>query len=256
MMMNGDTLFAGSVSNAFRLAIEAGNDIIISSTTARLNEALWTNNLALMGSNPAFKARVMEAAYRIIKTKLDYFKNSNHAPLYPNPDEIQKNIPNREGQQFFLEQACRSITLYQQGKDFPLKPERAGRVLLCGSVQEFFTAGKRRYPNSAEFRFTYDMGPNMAQWVYDNIMNTAAGFDTIVFSVSNKNDMKAASKLQGTGKRVIILSIMSPVESMNATWADSILIGYSFSPYSFEALFGALSGEFTPRGILPITKTE
>ena len=32
MMMNGATMYAGSLSRAFRLAIEAGNDIVISST--------------------------------------------------------------------------------------------------------------------------------------------------------------------------------------------------------------------------------
>ena len=55
MMMNGATMYAGSLSRAFRLAIEAGNDIVISSTTARLNESLWTSNLALMESSTAFK---------------------------------------------------------------------------------------------------------------------------------------------------------------------------------------------------------
>lgn len=42
MMMNGATMYAGSLSAAFKMAIEAGNDIVISSTTARLGENLWT----------------------------------------------------------------------------------------------------------------------------------------------------------------------------------------------------------------------
>ncbi len=74
MMMNGDTMYAGSVSAAFRMAIEAGNDILISSTTAKLGEPLWVNNLALMQQDEAFKSRVKDAAFRVIKSKLEYLK--------------------------------------------------------------------------------------------------------------------------------------------------------------------------------------
>ena len=54
-------------------------------------------------------------------------------------------------------------------------------------------------------------------------------------------------------KRVVILSIMSPVFVLDDfDWADTILCGYSYSGYSFAALFGALSGEFIPQGIVPL----
>ena len=119
MMMNSATVWAGSLSAAFRQAIEAGNDIIISSTTAQLNEALWTSNLNLMATSREFKERVMDAAYRVILSKLEYFKGENLVPLYPKVEEIRQHIPDPEGQKFFLAQACRSITLYK-GDLFPL----------------------------------------------------------------------------------------------------------------------------------------
>ena len=102
MMMNGATLYAGSLSNAFRMAIEAGNDIVISSTTARLNEALWTNNLNLIKTDEAFYERVKDAAYRVIKAKLEYFKGNNVAPLYPNPNTIGQFIQDKDGQKYCL----------------------------------------------------------------------------------------------------------------------------------------------------------
>ena len=113
MMMNGATTWAGTLSSAFRQAIEAGNDIIISSTTAQLNEALWTSNLNLMSTSAVFKARVMDAAHRVILSKLEYFKGENPVPLYPKVEEISQHIPDPEAQEFFLAQACRSITLYK-----------------------------------------------------------------------------------------------------------------------------------------------
>ena len=165
MMMNGATNWAGTLSSAFRQAIEAGNDIIISSTTAQLNEALWTSNLKLMSTSAEFKARVVDAAHRVILSKLEYFKGENPVPLYPKVEEISQYIPDPEGQEFFLAQACRSITLYK-GDLFPLSadsPEVTSKgMLLVGQSQfpEFFQEGKRRYPNADTMKFNYNMGPN------------------------------------------------------------------------------------------------
>lgn len=253
MMMNGDTLYAGSLSNAFRMAIEAGNDIVISSTTAHLNETLWTANLALMRSDDSFYGRVKDAAYRVIKAKLDYFKGGNAAPLYPDAATISRHIPDKDGQNFFLEQACRSVTFFRQGK-VPVKNETAGRVLLAGALPKFFEAGKKRYPESAEFRFSYELGPNETAWMSDNILKTAESFDTIIFCVSSERSAtiaQALSPLKKAGKNIIVFSIMTPSYSFVLDWADTILTGYSYSPYTFEALFGALNGEYTVRGTLP-----
>ena len=82
MMMNGAVVFAGSLSAAFQSAIEAGNDILISSTTAALSDSLWTDNLKRMTTQPEFRERVKDAAFRVILAKLEYFKGGNAAPLY------------------------------------------------------------------------------------------------------------------------------------------------------------------------------
>ncbi|QTQ15307.1 glycoside hydrolase family 3 protein [Treponema parvum] len=254
MMMNGDTMYAGSVSNAFRMAIEAGNDIIISSTTAHLNESLWTSNLARMKNDLAFRETVIKAARRVLKVKLDYFKNENAAPLYPDTAAIPKRIPDEDGRKFFLEQACRSITPYK-ADGVPLKKEDAGRVLLAGAFPSYFAEGKKRFPGAAEFRFNYEIGPNETQWMIDNILYTAASFDTVVFCVHNGRTRQIADRLKSlkdSGKKIIILSIMSPENAFSLTWSDAILMGYSYSEYTAAALFGALAGEFSPKGVLPI----
>ena len=253
MMMNGATLYAGSLSNAFKMAVEAGNDIVISSTTARLNESLWTSNLNLIKTDKAFEERVREAAYRVIKAKLEYFKGDNPAPLHPNPNTISQFIPDKEGQKFFLEQACRSITLYKQ-TNFPVKAENAGKVLLAGALPRFFSEGKKRYPNSSEFRFSYELGPNETEWMCNNILKSINGYDTIIICVSNERSAKIASMLKDCGKRVIVFSIMSPVNSFDLDWADEILLGYSYSGYTFVALYAALNGEFTVKGSMPFTR--
>lgn len=251
MMMVGATVYAGTMSNAFKMALEAGNDIILSSTTAKLNEALWLKNLELMTIDGTFRERVKDAARRVIKAKLDYFKSGNAAPLYPDTDAIDSHIPDRDGEKFFLEQACRSVTVEKQGS-LPLKADKAGRVLLMGSLTSFFKAGKQRYPDAGEFHYTYETGPNETQWVLDNLPGVAAGYDTVIICVSSENHVKIANYFRGSGKRVIVLCNMTPTLTDKLQWADSILLGYSWRcDYSLKAMLAAVNGEFVPQGVKP-----
>ena len=253
MMMNGATMFAGSLSAAFRMAIEAGNDIVISSTTAHLNENLWTSNLSLMKTDETFKNRVKDAAFRVIKAKLEYFKSDNAAPLYPNTNDIAKAIPDKEGDKFFLQQACRSITFYKKAEE-GLSVNNAGKVLLCGSLPKFFTEGKKRFTSAGEFKFNYEPGPNETAWMSENILKVYDSYDTIIFLVSNQRTAKIAEQLKDKGKRVEILSIMTPTYSFNLDWADEIILGYSWSGYTIEALFASLCRDFKADGVLPFNQ--
>ena len=258
MMMNGATNWAGTLSSAFRQAIEAGNDIIISSTTAQLNEALWTSNLKLMSTSAEFKARVVDAAHRVILSKLEYFKGENPVPLYPKVEEISQHIPDPEGQEFFLAQACRSITLYK-GDLFPLSadsPEVTSKgMLLVGQSQfpEFFQEGKRRYPNADTMKFNYNMGPNERAWMSNNLVSLASKYSTVVICVADAASARVAESLKKQGVSVVVVSVLAPVPAMDlAQWADTVLMAYSYSPYSFNAVFGALAGEFSVRGVFPL----
>lgn len=252
MMMVGATSFAGTTSNAFKMAIEAGNDIILSSTTAKLNEALWYKNLDLMSTDSSFRARVKDAAYRVIKAKLEYFKSGNSiAPLYPDPDLVDEAIPDKEGEKFFLEQACRSVTIEKKGS-IPLDPNTNGRILILGSLTEFFKAAQLRYPQAGQMHFTYDTGPNETQWVIDQLPSLSANYNTIIICVSNENHVKIAQYFKDKNKKVIILSNMSPTLVEDLSWADSILLGYSWRcDYSMQAMIGAVAGEYEPQGVKP-----
>ena len=96
------------------------------------------------------------------------------------------------------------------------------------------------------------MGPYHALWVNDNLIPLARSYDTIIVCIDGENNAYAIRNLQGIGKRVIVMSIKSPVPVMELNWADTILFGYSYSPYTFNALFGALNGEFEPQGAVPL----
>ena len=44
---------------------------------------------------------------------------------------------------------------------------------------------------------------------------------------------------------------MSPEYALDFSWADSVVMGYSWSSYTFDAMFGALAGEYEAQGTLP-----
>ena len=256
MMMNGATLFAGSFARAVTLAIDAGNDIIISSSTASLYDNMWTRNLALMEQNAAFKARVRDAARRVILAKLQYFKNENHAPLYPDENTIYEHIPDKDGQKFFIEQACRSISVYKAETALPYVPAENEKVLVAGPFLSLYNEAKKRYPGVSTFHYSYELRrdeSNFDEWNAARLTQIADNFDTIIITVYDRHTAGIAKRLRYMDKKVIILSIMSPVHILkDFEWADTILCGYSYSNYSFAALFGALNGEFVPKGKIPL----
>jgi len=257
IMMRGAWQYAGVVSNVVRLAIEAGNDIVISSETAGLNEALWRNNLQLMSTDENFKSQVVKAAHRVIKSKLDYFKGDNPVPLYPDVSKVDSSIPAPGAEDFFFQQACRSISVLKTGT-FPYTSEMAEneRVLICG---QFFAYGDelfKRYPNAEIYSYKYNMSNENLSKYLSELPYYARKFDTVIFCVSDAGSARLAKSLKDSGCRVIIISILSPNFVVDLDFADTILLAYSYSDYSFQAVAAALAGEIEIHGELPITVSE
>ncbi|MDR2897732.1 MAG: glycoside hydrolase family 3 protein [Spirochaetaceae bacterium] len=256
MMMNGATAYTGSFSSAVALAIRAGNDIVISSTTPGLNEAVWRNNISLMEADSSFRKAVSEAARRVIYYKLTYLKQEQAPPLFPDPQDISGQIPAPGGDAFFLEQACRSITLLRGGEalsgNFSIKEDE--RVLLAGQFQDFFRQGAARFPQARTVRFSYQPSQGEASAAVQAITRQSVSCDTIIFCVTNRESLDILNRLRTLSKRVIVVSAMSPVFILDLEWPDTIIAAYSYSPFSFQAAFGVIAGDFTPQGTFPLAR--
>lgn len=266
MMMNGATIYAGGFSIAVCLAVEAGNDIIISSTTPRFGDVVWKYALDKMRTSEAFKNRVKDAARRVITAKLEYFKGGKSAPLYPDPESIPARIPDPEGKAFFLNMACRSITPFKwDGKAFPA--EQTKKVLLAGQYASFFSAGKKRYADADIYQYNTDSSRGNILHHGEILKNRVSSYDAIIFCVADEvsadiadivctyAESERADSPSGTGRntaRTAVVSIMSPFPALKITNADAVLLAYSYSPYSFTAAFGALCGDFEPKGEIPV----
>jgi beta-N-acetylhexosaminidase len=254
LMMNGATVSAGSLSRAAKQALLAGNDIVMSSSTPLLYDSIWTMLLNSIKQEPEFKARVKDAAFRIIKLKLEYLKNENTVPFIPDLEKVRTGFPDPEGESFFLNLASRSVTLIKNSIDdqneniFPLKTETAGKILLAGFYQEFFDSGRIAFPEAATFRFTSTQ--NIFQ-----LRNAARQADTIIFCLSDETDLSILNSLRDLGKKIIVFSILTPVFLEKASWVDGAFAVYSYAPTSFTAGFSAMLGRIPFNGVLPFQST-
>jgi len=242
IMMNGATEYAGSVSMAVQMAISAGNDIIESSTTPFFSDPFWTTTLARMRRSPEFHERVRESSERVIRAKLAYFKGDNAVPILPDVSKVDERVPDPDGERFFLSQAARSVTLVR-GK-LPAVSGSGKSVLIAAAYPEFREAGKRRFPEAE------------AVGINDNLYRLARGSDTVIYCLSDSEDIQVLRGLRGLTRRIIVVSILSPVLLADVPWIDSALAVYSYSPYSFTAAFGALAGDYKPEGVLPLKGLE
>jgi beta-N-acetylhexosaminidase len=260
LLMNGAALSAGSVSRAAKQALLAGNDIIMLSKTPNLNDPVWTFLAAAMKQEPEFRARVRDAARRVLTVKLTYLRGEKAVPYVPDLHKVETSLPDPEGAAFFLDLAARSVTVVKGaavpggttlvpvgglGAEpvIPLNPERAGKVLLAGQYLDFFTAGRKAYPEASAYWYSQDRR--------DDLVRYAQSADTIIFCLSDAAGLSQLRALRPLGKRIIIFSVLSPVYLDEASWTDGAIAVYSYAPESFLAGFSVLLGRIPGRGRLP-----
>jgi beta-N-acetylhexosaminidase len=244
LSMNGATLSSGSLWQAAKDALLAGNDVIMISGTPEFDSPIWVNLLAAMRRESAFRARVRDAAEKVLTTKLTYMRDDAAAPYIPDLDRVRTDIPDKEGTLFFQDLAARSVT-FAIKKDgvFPLIPQKAGRVLLAGQSIDFFKVGKLAYDDAPAWWYTAD---NIAA-----LIPRAAASDTVIFYLETSEGIDVLRSIRSLGKRVIVLSVLSPAYLKSIPWVDDAIAVYSDSYESMIAGFSAILGRFTPTGSLP-----
>ena len=239
IMMNGATDYAGSVSRVVELAIEAGNNIVESSTTPSFSDPLWRNTLNRMKRDEQFRARVEDSVLRVLVAKLAYFKGTNPVGIYPEIADIAARVPDPDGASFFQSQAVRSVTVLRNGKE-PRVDADSGSVLIASQFATFLDIGRQRFPDASIFG------------VNDRLGSIAGNYDTIIFCLSSDYSLSVLKKLHHLRDRLIVVSAMSPVLLGDVPWVESAIAVYSYSPWSFTAAFGAIAGDFVPTGTLPL----
>ncbi|MDR0690417.1 MAG: glycoside hydrolase family 3 protein [Spirochaetaceae bacterium] len=248
LMMNGATTSTGSVSQAVKQALLAGNDIIMLSSTPSLNDRVWTYLVASIKEDPGFRNRVRDAARRILETKLTHLRGEGAVPYIPDLRKVETNLPDPEGAAFFLDLAARSVTVISGTGEgiFPLYPEKAGKVLLAGNYMDFFSTGRIAFPGARSYWYSPERTAELQDY--------ARNVDTIIFCLSDQEGLTILKSLEPLGKRVIVFSVSSPVHLEGISWAEGAIAVYSYAPESFTAGFSAILGRIPAQGKLPFPR--
>jgi len=244
---DGDTL----PDVCFR-ALNAGADLLLVSQRPSDQREIHQYLLAKM-EDEEFNLRVRDAACRVVTLKASYLKRPDAVPFHPNPENLAVPAPGAE--EFFLEQASRSITLINDER-FPIPPADAGSVLLAGFFDDFFTEGLRRYPNALRWRLSYTSSKSTLREKGRELLRAAQDYDTVIVLLPNDNTGVLINELKPIADKVVVLSVLSPIHLDNLDWVKTSLAAYGTGRESFRAAFAALAGDFSPRGILPIPLRE
>ena len=237
------------VANVCVDALMAGNDFILISRFPQTHERIWNRMLPLMSEDPLFRQRVIDAAERVLRVKLEYLKRPDAVPLNPDPERLL--LPNPEGREFFFDQAFRSATLIN-GSSLPLSLEEGEKVLLAGQFEEYFEVGENFFPDADMFDISYAPFYYPVSSEKRRLEALADEYSTIIFCLANPNSLECLKAIEHSGSRIIVISVLTPVYLDEVPWVDSSVAVYGTGTDSFKAGFAAITGVFEPEGNLPV----
>lgn len=249
--MNGALVGGLTTAEASQAALEAGNDMILISHTPRIQEQAWNRLLKAMRKEPAFRQRIEQAVERILKVKRQAFRGENPVPLYPDPEQAARAIPSPEGADFFWQHSVRSVTLVKD-ENIPFLPAADEKLLIAGQFPGFLEEGLKRYPQADTFLFPYSPFYYSLDRYRSAILLKSGDYDTIIFCLANFNSLEILKALENSGKKILVISTLTPVYLRETPWVTSSIAVYGTSRESFKSGFGALIGDFIPEGKLPV----
>ncbi len=229
-------------------AIEAGNDMVLISHSPPVQEKTWHYLLKAAERDNRFFKIVKEAAKRVIVIKLKYLRDF---PLLPDYIDIAKKIRPKDSDKFFFNAACRSVTTVRN-KEIPFVLKTGERIILIGQFREFLQEGKRRIPQADTYYYPFSPFYHARSETIYYIKQLIRDYDTIIFCLANFNSMDVLESIRDSGKKIIVISSLTPVYLNYLDWVKTAIAVYGMGEDSFRAGFGALMGDFKPQGILPI----
>ena len=231
-------------------AIEAGNDLLMASRILALDDPAWRRLLAAYRTKPAFRERAREAAKRVLVLKLDRLKPLGEAKLVPDETKLAERIPEPEAAEYFKAQAFRGVSS-PDARALPFKPE--GRMLIAAPMNDFIEAGRERYPGAESFRFSYRPEAAALASELEAFSRALSRVDAVLLCVANEAGMDFADRARARGKKIGIVSLLSPAPLRRLGKGEAAVAVYGSSRYVFSAGLDALSGSVPAPGRIPMT---
>ena len=252
MEMEGALNGTLDVATACRLALEAGNDMLLLSHSPPSQEKVWRALSDAMAREPAFRRVVLEAATRVLATKLRTLGARGSDALFPDPDRVAASVPAAGAAAFFRQSAARAVTLVA-GARIPWRPAKRERVLLCGQIDEFFAEGLARWPDADSLPFSYEPFYGANPDDLERVPARARGYDTVVFCLANYNSLEVLGRMRDLAPRLLVVSTLSPVHLGEASWIETAVAVYGTGRDSFRAGFAVLAGDIAATGRMPMS---
>ena len=247
LFMHGARVDGLSFADECKLALMAGNDLLLVSKTSTQHIIIWNQILKDMKLDNKLKERIVDAATRVLLTKLRYLKNDNRVPLYPQSNDIE-TIPSTGTNEFIQSQAARSITIVKD-KNLPYTNENNESILLISNYTRFMNIGKEFYP---EAKRTWITNPE----TFNMVPQTSSYFDTVIFCLTSKFNLNVLKSLQNYQGKLIILSFLTPVYLDEVPWVETFIAAYGQGEESMRAAFSALIGKTQAKGKFPLNFNE
>ena len=258
MEMEGVLADGMDTPEASRRAIEAGNDMILISHTPDTQEKTWNALIAAVQSRPAFRSTLKEAVRRILLVKIRAFRAPSGAAaastgtaLRPSAANARLLIPAPGAREFFAQVSARAVTLVS-GDRIPYRAGAREKVLLVGQFPDFISEGLKRYPGASTLLFPFLPFYSARPEDRAAVRAAASASDTVIFCLANFNSLDVLEDLRALGRRVIVLSALSPVYLSDVPWVKTALAVYGDGKDSFRAGFAVLAGDFPASGVLPV----
>ena len=243
-------LGAGSILETCVKALMAGNDMILLSAAPDLDGALWHGLLARYKDDVQFRKRVMEAASRVLATKLQYLRPLGKKGLVPDAWAVTRLLPDPEAQVFFRDLARRSVSLVGKGGSLPFLPK--GKVMIAGPFDTFVSMGRNKYPNSTSYHFSYRPENSASKAELEDFRASLEGCEAAIVCVANRAGLQFATVAHDAGLKVAIVSVLSPVHAGHSSWASAVVAVYHYASVCLEAGFDALLGAIPAGGHVPL----
>ena len=256
LLITDDLIMGGTESNSQELAemcyraLNVGNDLILVSRTNEAQNEVWYYLSDKLKSNDLFLEKIKEKVKRILLCKMRYLKREDAAPLYPDSESILNNIPNKNGEAYFIDHAFRSATVLRSS-ELPLKIENNEKILLAGQVDAFFSVGRELCPEADTYDYGYNFYSTSSQNKADMI-NFGKYYDIIIFCIDGPGSEEALKALDGSPARIFVISVYSPVYFKDVPWIKNAVAVYGSGTASIRAGFYTLMGEYMPDGKLPL----
>jgi beta-N-acetylhexosaminidase len=250
MEMEGVLADGMDTASACLRALEAGNDMVLISHTPATQERTWNALFAAVQSRPAFRTSLTESVMRILETKIRAFR-AKRAAAPVGPTDMHLSVPAPGAKDFFAQVSARAVTLVS-GTRVPFRPGAREKILLCGQFPEFLSEGLKRYPGAETLLFSFTPFYEARAEDRAEVRARADSFDTVIFCVANYNSLGVLQELKGLGRRVIVVSALSPVYLSELAWVQTAIAVYGDGRDSFRAGFGVLAGDFPATGVMPV----